>query len=195
MTQAELVKYLGRSLTPLEVTNLTMYLEIALEHLEALTCLNLKTETTERIYDVRKGYQTVFTDLFKTITNVEIDGNVITDYKTYQWDRRNATWFNSIVLKTSADEIAITADWGMPSVELSMLQAKLFGLIGDMNNSKGLVKSKQVEDFRVTFSDNSEYDQFVYDNQALISRYSICNIGEIKHGSVWSDYDYRFRFI
>ena len=184
MNQSTLEALLGRSLTSIEVTNRTLYLNIARERLEDLTCLNLTNTTEDRIYNVRKGYTTVFTDLFTSINSVEINGNAFTDYTAMQWNRRNASWYNSIVLLTNEEEVTINADWGICSPELQLLTARLFGLISTENSGNSNVKSKKVEDFSITFNDNSVYDQFLLDNQSLIAKYSLCNIGNIQHGDI-----------
>lgn len=184
MNQAKLEALLGRPLTTIEVTNLTLYLEIATERLQDLTCLNLTQNTEDRVYDVREGYTTVFTDPFTEINSVTVNGNTFTDYTPMQWNRRNADWYNSIVLETCEDEVTINADWGICSPELQLLTARLFGLMGIEKSGNGNVKSKKVEDFSITFNDNSAYDQFLLDNQSLINKYSLCNIGNVQHGSV-----------
>lgn len=188
MNKTQMVALLGRPLTSVEDTNYTTYLKIAQERLEDITCLNLTATTEDRTYDIREGYTTVFTDLFDAINSVEVNGSELaeTDYSVRQWDRRNASWYNSIVLQncTSEDEITINADWGICSPELQLLLANLFGLMGKMSKGNGNVKSKKVEDFSVTFNDNSAYDQFLLDNQALINKYSLCNIGNVQHGRV-----------
>lgn len=184
MKQSTIEAYLGRPLTSLESTNISLYLKIAQERLEDLTCLNLETVTEDRTFSVRKGYVTVFTDLFTTVNSVEINAQAFTDYTPMQWNRQNANWFNSIVLTTCYDEVIINADWGICSPELQLLQARLFGLISTENSSEGNVKSKKVEDFSVTFNDNTAYQQFLIDNESLINKFSICGIGEVQHGDV-----------
>lgn len=187
-----MVALLGRPLTQVEDTNYSLYLKIAQERLEDLTCLNLEDETADRIFDVREGYTTVFTDPFTAINSVEINGNAFTDYTPMQWDRRNARWYNSIVLKTCAKEIKINADWGLCSPELQLLTARLFSLLGSEKAGNGNIKSKKVEDFTISFNDNSVYEQFLVDNQPLIAKYSLCNIGNIQHGNTrrFDGYEY-----
>lgn len=177
-----MVALLGRPLTPNEDANYPLYLKIAQERLEDLTCLNLSSETEDRIFDVREGYTTVFTDPFTKINSVTINGNAFTEYTPMQWNRRNADWYNSIVLETCDDEVTINADWGLCSPELQLLTARLFGLLNGENSGNGNIKSKRVEDFHIAFNDNSVYQQFLLDNQALINKYSLCNIGNIQHG-------------
>lgn len=184
MKKTTVVALLGRPLTSIEDTNFETYLKIARERLEDLTCLNLTDETDDRTYDVREGYTTVFTDPFTAINSVKINGNAVSDYTPMQWDRRNASWYNSIVLQTSDCEVTINADWGLCSPELQLLTARLFGLLNTEKSGNGNIKSKKVEDFSVTYNDNTAYQQFLLDNQALINKFSLCNIGNIQHGNV-----------
>lgn len=187
MNKTKMVALLGRPLTDVEDTNFSLYLNIARERLEDITCLNLTEDTDDRVYDVRNGYSTVFTDLFTQVNSVEVNGSELTetDYSVRQWDKRNARWYNSIVLENCVDgEVTINADWGICSPELQFLLAKLFSLVGDMNNSEGNVKSKKVEDFSITFNENSVYQQFLIDNEATISKFSICAITDVQHGEV-----------
>ena len=184
MTQAQLEALLGRPLTPVEVTNLDLYLEIAYQRLEELTCLNLKSSSEDRTYGIRKEMSTVFTDLFTEIESVKVDGVTVTDFQPRQWDKRNANWYNSIILNRTGKEVTINADWGICSVDLKLLVAKLFALVGTMNTTNGNIKSKRVEDFTITFNDNTVFDQFLLDNSATINKYSICSIGDAQNGDV-----------
>lgn len=183
MNKTQMVALLERPLTPNEDTNFNLYLNIAQERLQDLTCLNLTDEPSTRTYDVREGYTTVFTDLFTSIESVEVNGQPFTEYTPMQWDRRNASWYNSIVLDACSDKVTVTADWGICSPELKLLTARLFGLLSKESKGNGNIKSKRVNDFQITFNDNSVYQQFLIDNQALINKYSLCNIGNIQHGS------------
>lgn len=75
-------------------------MDTALVTIEQLTCLYLKAEdSATRTFDVRENYSTVFTDIFKSVTEVKLDGKVLTtdDYSLRQWDRRQADWYNSLV--------------------------------------------------------------------------------------------------
>jgi hypothetical protein len=197
MDQQELEAYLGRPLTSTEVDNLTLYLEIATERLEELLCSAVESIAEERTYDGREGYSTVFTDFFTEISSVTVDGRVLEtdDYSVRQWNKRQGYWFNSIVLdkRLRKDcEIVIDGVWGftvetMPR-DLQLLQAKLFALVSSMNKGNGNVRSKKVEDFSISFNDNPVYNQFLLDNTATISKYSLCSIGNVKHGNVCAPY-------
>lgn len=196
-TQAEIVALLGRPLKPVEKTNFDLYLEIAGERLEQLICSRVTAIAEERIYDTRAGYSTVFTELFTSVTSIEVNGKPLeaSEYSIRQWDSRNGYWFNSIVFKHKShreSEVKVNAVWGfdsttMPS-DLQLLYAKLFALVGSMNKGNGNVKSKKVEDFTISFNDNSVYDQFLIDNSSTIQKYSICNVGYVRNGRVCNPY-------
>ena len=72
----------------------------------------------------------------------------------------------------------------LASIDLKLLVAKLFALVGTMNTTNGNIKSKRVEDFTITFNDNTVFDQFLLDNSATINKYSICSIGDVQNGDV-----------
>lgn len=191
MTQAKLESLLGRSLTPNEVTNLTLYLDIATDSLEDMLCMSLTTETSTREFEAREGYSTLFTGAFTDVSEVTVDESVIDEsqYKFRQWNKSNAEWFNSIVFNyPQSGTVKVTADWGfgdcMPN-DLQLLLARSFDQISKSNTSQGSIQSKQVEDFRITYrNDVTQRDQFLMDNGLIIQKYSLCNIGNIQHGSV-----------
>lgn len=152
--------------------------------IEQLTCLNLDVSNTPsaRVYDVRDGFSTVFTDLFEDVTSVTVDGKTV-DYTPKFWDNRNTETYNSIVLSDcqNVKEVTITAKWVIPD-DLQALIDNLDTTIGKIKNSR--VKSKKIEDFSVTYNDNTEIEQFILDNQTILNKYSICNMIDVKHGKV-----------
>lgn len=186
MKQAEIAALLGRPLTPIEVSNFKLYIDIAKERLSDLICTSFEEVTEDRVFDIRADYRTVMLDVFTEINSVVHDGTTITEYTPFQWSKRNGDWFNSIVLDECLEgTLTINADWGFcypPDIKL--LLAKLFSLVGQMNNSTGNVKSKEVEDFKITFSGATDYDQFVSDNQATIDKYSLCREVTVTNGRV-----------
>jgi len=153
--------------------------------IEQATCLYLKAENaTTREYSVRDGFSTVFTDIFQEPTEVAVDGNILTEdeYKAMFWDNRNASVYNSVVINhLRGHKVTITANWIIPT-ELSDLITKLNAVIASSKHS--LVKSKKVEDFSVTYNDNTDVQQFLLDNSAIIEKYSICGVIDIRSGSV-----------
>lgn len=200
MDQAKLQSLLGRSLTATEVTNLDLYLNIAEDTLEDLLCMSICRKSEARTFGTRDGYRTVFVDPFTDIDEIQdADGNVIdeTEYTFKQWNRSNKSWYNSIVFNCERDgeNLVISGSWGfgkcLPN-DLQLLQARAFDQISKSNNSSGLVESKQVEDFRISYrTDVTQQDQFYADNALIINRYSQCNIGDIQHGDIcYTDVDY-----
>ncbi len=192
MNQTQMVAMLQRPLTSYEVTNFKSYLKIARESLDVLLCTNLCDDTETRLYEAREGYTTVFTDIFTDIDSVSLNGETVeaSDYSIRQWDRRNASWYNSIVFDRKlerGDEIEVTASWGfstMPS-DLQLVLAQLFGLITKKNKFDSSVSSKQVEDFRVTINVDADLDdEFYKQYNKTLAKYSLCSVGNIRHGEV-----------
>lgn len=189
MTQAQLEALLGRSLTPREIANRKLYLEIASEHLEEILCISLcdKGDDT-RTFDIRDGYSTVFTDIFTELTEVKVDGVVTTNYYPAFWDKRSNPYYNSIVISNcKGKEVEITGDWGFNSIpyDLQSIWAQVFAIVSKKYVvGGGNVKSKQVEDFRIAYGDLSDDDVFLNDNKRTIQKYSLCYIGLVLHGDV-----------
>lgn len=189
MTQDKLEALLGRSLTPREVDNLSLYLQIAEENLDELLCTSIEEVTETRTYEARDGYSTVFTDIFQTVTEVKVNGEATTDYYKAQWDRRNGSWYNSIVFSERFDDtdtlVEVTGTWGFdPSntpVDLQRLLAQMFAVASTKYQTND-VKSKKVEDFSVTYSDITTDEKVAADNALTISKYSQCNTGYVLHG-------------
>jgi len=194
MTEAQLIKLLGRPLTAIEKTNLTLYLDIATEALEELICSPIAPVTETRTFDIREGYSTVFLDILRSVTEVKIDGDIIdsSSYELRQWDKRNATWYNSLVFDTKfksyQKEITVTGEWGFETTPysvpsgLQVLLAGLFAQISKVNKTDSTIESKQVEDFRVTFNADIDIDEdFMNKYRTLLNKYSVCNLGNLRH--------------
>lgn len=179
---------LGRPLTPSEDANFTTYLDNAIETLEFLLCSSLRCETTTRVFDIREGYSTVYTDFFNDVDSVKIDDAEVA-YSPRQWDNRNASWYNSIVLdcKTSAKEVSIEATWGftkLPS-DLALLLARVFAMNGESGGSGNVLK-KKIEDFEIWLSeDKTEFQGFLDDNATTLNKYSLCKTkSDVQNGNV-----------
>lgn len=191
MNQKQIEALLGRSLTSKESANCSKYLEIAKEQLETLTCVSLLQESGPRIFTSRDGYSTLFTGIFSKVESVTVDGVESTAFHPAFFDDRNKGFYNSIVFdeKLSGEDVIVTADWGfdkLPS-DLSQLIAELFALAAKKKRL-GSVKSKRVEDFSVTYGDRTDLEQLVADNQTVISKYGMCGISVIRHGSSCADH-------
>lgn len=190
MTQQDIEKLLGRSLTPAESANFAQYLQIAQQSLSNFLCFDLLDTTPTRIFDAREGYSTVFIPPFQTVTEVKVHGVVRTDYSKRQWDRRTGTWFNSLVFPRLLDdvEVEVTGTWGFGAaipVDLQLVIARAFALITKQNKFDPTVKKKDVEDFSVTLDNTVDLDDAFYQqNEATLSKYSLCGVGNISHGRV-----------
>ena len=65
------------------------------------------------VFDTREGYSTAFIGIFRSLSEVKINGETITtdDYSVRQWDKRNGSWYNSIILNrkfTCDEELEVT---------------------------------------------------------------------------------------
>ena len=155
----------------------------AKQFLESLLCLDFSDDGGERVYEAREGMRTVFTGIFSNVNSVTVNGSAV-DYKPAFFDKRNGSFFNSIVLsKPVCGEVVIDADWGfneLPS-DLKKLLANA-DLVVNQSYSVKEVKSKRVEDFSVTYSDLSDDEVFLKQNAVTINKYSMCNVPYILHG-------------
>lgn len=187
MNQAQLEALLGRSLTPREATNRRLYLDIAREEIESLMCISLCCNDSEaRTFEPREGMSTVFTGIFTDIEEVRVDGTVVTDYYKAFWDNRNGSFYNSIVFATpQSSEVEIEASWGFDNIpsDLKRLWTQMFAVVSK-KRTVSHVKSKKVEDFSVTYTDESDIEAFARDNAVTIRKYSMCTIGDVRHGGI-----------
>lgn len=192
MDANEISALLGRPLTTVETTNFDLYLKIANESLEQLICTAYCDDSDPKTYTARAGYTTQFTDIFTDVDEVTIDGTTIdeSDYSLRQWNRANASWYNSIVFNrklVKGEEISVSASWGfdkLPS-DLKLVIAGLFDLITKKNKADGSVQSKQVEDFRITFNADVDLDtEFYTKYHKILSKYSLCDIGNVQSGVI-----------
>lgn len=189
MDEAQLAKLLGRPLTPIEVENFDLYLDIATKSIEQFLCFNLLAEETTHIFDAREGYSTVFVQPFTELEEVKLNGDIVTDFSIRQWNSRTGSWYNSIVFENRLhddDEVEITGNWGFETIpnDLQLVIARSFDLITKQNRFDSTVKSKRVEDFQITTDNTVDLDDVFYtQNEATILKYSLCSVGNIQHGS------------
>lgn len=189
LTKEQAVKLLNRSLTESETSNFKLYLEIAVQRLEELLCMDLSSDAGARTYETRKNYRTVYVDPFTEVTSITLDGDEVDadDYTIKQNDKLNASWYNIIEFDRarSGGKIVVDADWGFgkcPS-DLQLLLARLFAQYSLEQTQESNVKSKKIEDFTVTYKDSaSSFDDLVSNNRAVIDKYGLCNQGYIRHG-------------
>lgn len=192
ITQANIATWLGRPLTPTEITNFDSYLSTASAYLEGLLCIDV-TAVSEgpeaRVYESRDGYSTVFTDYFSGEPTVTINGTARTDFSSRFFDNRNSTLKNSLVFECKFncnDEVTVTAKWGFETLpnDLGSLLAQLFAISAKPYKASGDLKSKKVEDFSITFGDRSDVEMVVSGNALTIQKYSLCSVGNIRSGKV-----------
>lgn len=118
MDTTQIANLLGRPLTSIEIANFELYIDIAEEALEELICTPITDVTETRTFDIREGYSTAFVDIFRTVSEVKIDGTIIdpSEYSLRQWNKRTGDWYNSIVFdnrfRHDQKEIEVTAEWG-----------------------------------------------------------------------------------
>lgn len=190
LTKEQMAALLGRPLSSSENANFTSYLDNAIDTLEYLLCASIRSTSAgvERVYDSRKEFSTVFTDFFTAPTLVKVDGKTTTEYSARQWDNRNATWFNSIVLDCApkGKEVAITATWGFTTLpnDLALLLARVFARSGE-SSGDGNVTKKKIEDFEVWLSDKTEFQGFLDDNATTLNKYSMCKTkSDVQNGNI-----------
>lgn len=197
MTQDELQALLGRPLSSFESANRKLYLDIARESLEELLCTEISCRNTveARTFGVREGYRTVFTGVFTEVEEVKVDGTATTDYHPAFWDKRSNAFYNSIVLKEhDGSTVEITATWGFDSLpnDLKQLWAQLFANVAKKYKAGSAnVKSKQVEDFRISYGDLTDDELFINANSRIIQKYRLCDIGFVMHGDVCTTHEVR----
>lgn len=193
MNKEKLSALLGRPLTSVEDANFKLYINIATKSLEDLLCTTICDDTDPRVYDVREGYRTLFTDIFTEVTEVKMDGKVIdpSKYSVRQWDKRSGNWYNSIVFDTAFDEcdeeVEISGTWGFSPIPADLLAviAGLFDLITKKNKLDPTIASKRVEDFQIAFRDGVDIDtEFESKYAHTLSKYSLCDIPNVQHGKV-----------
>ena len=190
MTKDTLEKLLGRPLTPTEESSLDSYLDITTEAAQMLLCMDLSSAPATRVFDIRVGYKTVFTDLFKTVTDVKVDGESVeaSKYYTAFWDNRNLSYKNSLVFDSlRGKEVEITADFGFDPLPLDLqkLLARTYSQsVSPVSKTNKDVKRKDVRNFNITYGDLTSDEVFMKDNAPVIAKYSLCNIGYVLHGEV-----------
>jgi hypothetical protein len=190
LTAEQIAILLNRSLTTAETTNFSTYLKISTEKLEELLCMNLCKKTEERTFITRYGYRGVYTDPFRNINSITLDGNAVSedDYTVMQNDKYNGSWYNLILFDTAqrANKVVVDASWGFNSTpaDLQLLLARLFAQNTTDQTTDNQVKSKKIEDFTVTYKDSPTYDEFVLSNSSTIDKYAQCNVSQIRHGAV-----------
>lgn len=174
---------LGRPLTPQEDAGFDAYIGIAESQLTSLLCMDVTSSDDTRIFRSREGYSTLFIDPVTDITSVTIDGVAVTDYTMKQNDSYQGEWFNVLEFdrQLGDEKITIEASWGFTELpdDLAFLLVQLFKVTSTTRDAQ--LRSKSIEDFSVTYNDNTVYDQMLLDNASIITKYAQCD-GAILHG-------------
>jgi len=192
--QEELVKLLGRDLSPTEIANYDLYLNNAVERLEDLLCIQLCGDEDDRVYETRSGYRTVYVDPFTDIDSVTVDGEEVDsdNYVIKQNNRFFGSWYNIIEFskKQRCEKITVSANWGFKPlpIDLATLLAKLFAQGSVEQKVDNTVKTKEIEDFKVTYKDGATFEEFTLANSGTIAKYAQCDTGTIRQGRATNYY-------
>lgn len=190
LTKTQVEGWLGRSLTDTENAGFDKYLALAVDKFEQLTCSTLKKVTETRIFDSRDGFRSLFVGLFTTLSEVKVDGVIVTNFSPAQGDKRGSlTWYNAVLSDNkmvAGQNIAITANWGFETLpdDVAMTVAQLFALVSS-GSEEYRIKSKKIEDFSITYTDTeTAFNAFISDFGGILNKYSVCGVGEVRHGRV-----------
>lgn len=188
IAKADMPKLLGRSLTSLEDSNYTLYLDSAARRLDTLLCMDTSSDETTRTYKSRIGYSEIKIEPFTVLSEVLVDGEAVTDYEIKRGDSYNSSWCNTIEFAGRFDEevtVTVTGTWGFgncPS-DLQFLVAKLFNLVTTERGVSGQIKSRSIEDVSVTYDSSvSPLASLTMEYGEVIAHYSACS-SYIRSGS------------
>lgn len=186
MTDSKVSVLLGRPLSSTETENFKTYLELAQQKVSDVLCTNICAEHETKKFQARKGYRTLNVPIFTEITSVKVAGVETDAFETYQGSSLNGDWFNSIVFDSLPEGmVEIEADWGFLKVPLDVQQlvAEQFAIASSSSLEDDTIRSKQVEDFNITFNGNTKQDAFAQKYAATIAKYSACLQGNVQHGA------------
>lgn len=183
-----MAKLLGRSLSSTEESNFEQYKDYTISTLTNLLCWSPVCSNTTAKYKARQGYHTLWTDPFTSISEVKVNGSAVTDYTMAFNGNYNYPFYNSLEFPypLSGQTVEITGTFGFVDLpaDLGSLIAEIFKMYGRVNqaNNSGNVKSKSVEDFSITYGDDTEMSALISAFSGIIAKYSNCDTGEILHG-------------
>lgn len=204
MNQEQIEAILGRSLSTRESNNFDWYLDIAIERLSSLLCIQWPTDDSgavneTRVYAPRNGYTILYVDPFTELDTVTIDGEE-QEVTKQQWDRRSGTWYNALIFAEAMTdkEVSVTATFGYGELpgDLQLLLAQIFQLISNELVNDARIASKRNEDFTVSYRTGENdvttaWDSLKKTYSSIIGKYSQCGIGQIQHGN-WQKKPYRY---
>lgn len=190
ITDEQIAVYLGRSLTATEVASFEAMLDVTAKRLGNMLCADIAfREGVARTFQAADGMRTVFTGFVSEISSIALNEVATTDYTLKQGDTQGELgWYDNIVFSkplNRGDVVVVTGNFGFAEIpaDLGLVLARLFELGGKEVKADG-VKSKQVEDFRLTYSDAAVIDQFIAANAATLAAYSQCGGAKLRSGSV-----------
>ena len=187
LSKQQVAALLGRPLTTVEDTNFDLYLEIAQNNVSDILCIDICRSGGERVFDRRQEFSTVFTGIFSQVNSVKVDGIEVLNFLPYFFNKRTGDFYNSIVFDTipHGTEITVDADWGFNKLPMDIRQliAQAFAVASSAFQTKD-VKSKQIEDFRITYGDLTSDEVFATTNARTIQKYSLCTVGDLTSGNI-----------
>ncbi len=191
--------YLGRPLTEYETMNFDSLMNQAVARLEDLLGTPLVQVKGERVFAVRQGFCTIWTDIFTEVKSVNMNGEALSEnyFASARNDARGMLdWFNSIILSAKPSEreldVTIDATWGfdLKSAEalpedLKTLIAARFNAMSQDKKFDPTIASEQIEDYRVSYATAcTPFDAFVASNTLTIQKYSQTKHGGLRNGTV-----------
>lgn len=194
MDKETIVKLLGRPLTSYEDSNFTQIVEHTISTLSNTLCWQLKDGQSDKTYYARANYRTLWISLYTLVDEVKVDGRVVadTDYKLALNADVNSSIFNSVIFKYPLGDSMVEIKGSFDISKITTDVADLGSLVADLfkfyarnmsSEASANIKSKHVEDFTITFSDDSELQALFNNNYATIKRYSACEGNVVQSGS------------
>ena len=185
ISQTDFEKLLGRTLTSTEASNFEQHLNATIANLENLLGWSLLGEAGERVYKSRRRYHTLWTDPFTEINSVTVDGTAETDYTPIFNDSYNSPFYNGLEFDYPLDgsKVVIDATWGFTGIpaDLGQLIVALWSMAQRLPTEQGNVRSKSIEDFSVTYTEDGEYNSIITTYSGVIAKYAL-DSSQIQHG-------------
>lgn len=102
------------------------------------------------------------------------------------------------IICVSLDDLVAELGVEKLPIDLSLVLARFFGILGKVNGQEYGVSSKKVEDFTISFNtDKDIFGELINANSSTLAKYSHCG-SQIRHGKVLTEEAYLydgFRYI
>lgn len=179
MTTIEKIEaYLLISITEDFKPNVQEYIDAVTSYIERYTGRNFTadTEATVRLYD-GTGDSEIYIDDAVEITEVTIDGNIVTDFTLYPSNRLPKT---RIILKTQNytrgnQNISVTAKWGYGSeapADLAFAATVMAsGIVNSQNTDEKDIQSESIGRYSVTFRQDSSQSHDLQNAKDILKLY------------------------